>query len=185
MATLDEMEISELFKRALAGDQQEYKTFLLSISPMIRGLVHNKLPSFDAAAIEDIVQEVLLAIHSKRHTWQQEKPLLPWLYAIARYKSIDALRTQERGRTTLDVDGDEFDELEAPSANTEEKLDVETAVNSLDGKLAFVVRAVGVEGASIQEVGARLSMSENAVRVAFHRGLKQLVSLRSSLLGEP
>jgi RNA polymerase sigma-70 factor (ECF subfamily) len=28
---------------------------------------------------EDIVQETLLAIHVKRHTWQDDAPVTPWL----------------------------------------------------------------------------------------------------------
>jgi len=185
MATLKEEQVVAEFKKALAGDMVVYRQFLQSMTPVIRGIVHNKLPSFDAASVEDIVQEVLLAIHSKRHTWQQDKPLLPWIYAIARYKSIDALRAQNKGDAGPDLDIDEIDEIEAPPSDTEQQMDIATAVKQLDGKLASVVHAIGVEGISAKEASTRLAMSENAVRVAFHRGLKQLVSLRASLTGEP
>lgn len=184
MASLVEEQVAEEFRLALAGDTVVYRQLLQKITPVIRGLVSSKIPSFDAASVEDVVQEALLAVHSKRHTWQQDKPLLPWIYAIARYKSIDALRAQRSGGAGPDLDIDDFEDIEAPPSDTEQSLDVDTAVSHLDGKLASVVRAIGVEGASVQETGERLSMSENAVRVAFHRGLKQLVSLRSTLLGD-
>ncbi|MGB0865178.1 MAG: sigma-70 family RNA polymerase sigma factor [Granulosicoccaceae bacterium] len=185
MATLQEEQVAAEFKKALAGDMVIYRELLQKITPVIRGVVHSKLPSFDAASVEDVVQEVLLAIHSKRQTWQQDKPLLPWIYAIARYKSIDALRAQNKGEAGADLDIDEIDELEAPPSTLEQNLDVQAAVDKLDGKLASVVRAIGIEGVSVSEAGDRLAMSENAVRVAFHRGLKQLVGLRTSLMGEP
>lgn len=185
MATLKEEQVAAEFKKALAGDMVIYREFLQKITPVIRGVVHSKLPSFDSASIEDVVQEVLLAVHSKRQTWQQDKPLLPWLYAIARYKAIDALRAQNKGDAGADLDIDEIDEIEAPASTLEQNMDVQAAVDKLDGKLANVVRAIGVEGISVQEAGERLEMSDNAVRVAFHRGLKQLVSLRTSLMGEP
>lgn len=184
MASLIEEHVAEEFRQALAGDTDIYRQLLQKITPVIRGLVHSKMPSFDAASVEDVVQEALLAIHSKRHTWQQDKPLLPWIYAIARYKSIDALRAQRSGDAGPDLDIDDFKEIEAPLVDVGKALDVDTAVSHLDGKLASVVRAIGVEGAGIEETGKRLSMSENAVRVAFHRGLKQLVGLRSTLLGD-
>jgi RNA polymerase sigma-70 factor (ECF subfamily) len=41
---------------------------------------------------EDIVQEVLLTIHLKRGTWDQSRPIGPWIAAIARNKLIDILR---------------------------------------------------------------------------------------------
>lgn len=185
MATLDEATVATAFKAALAGDMDVYRQFLQSITPVIRGLIHSKVPSLDAASVEDIVQETLLAIHNKRHTWQKDKPVLPWVYAIARYKSIDALRAHNKNDSGSDLDIDEIEEIAALPSNTEQQLDIETAVAQLDGKLESVVRAIGIEGISPKEAGDRLAMSENAVRVAFHRGLKQLVSLRSSLIGEP
>ena len=35
---------------------------------------------------------MLLAIHLKRDSWQPDTPLRPWLYAVTRYKVIDAFR---------------------------------------------------------------------------------------------
>src|SRR5438045_93946 len=64
---------------------------------------------------EDIVQDILLAVHLKRHTWDVSAPFAPWLFAIARNKLIDALR--RRGRRIF-VDIDDFAEMlpgEAPA----------------------------------------------------------------------
>lgn len=184
MGALNEEEIAAQFRLALAGDMTVYRRCLQRITPVVRGLVQSKLPSLDDASVEDVVQEVLLAIHSKRQTWETDKPLLPWIYAIARYKSIDALRARNKNPAGDELDIDEIDEIEAPEGTLEQSLDVETAIGNLDGKLASVVRAIGVEGISVRETGDRLAMSENAVRVAFHRGLKQLVNLRGQLTGE-
>ena len=61
--------------------------------------------------VEDVVQEVLLVIHLKRHTWDQSKPIGPWIMAIARNKMIDDLRRKGR-RTEVPIDG-MLDVLEA------------------------------------------------------------------------
>ena len=50
--------------------------------------------------VEDLVQECLLAMHNKRHTYQSDQPLTAWVHAIARYKLIDLLRSKS-GREAL------------------------------------------------------------------------------------
>src|SRR5260370_38334912 len=52
---------------------------------------------------EDIVQDILLAVHLKRHTWDVSAPFAPWLFAIARNKLIDALRRRGR-RIFVNID---------------------------------------------------------------------------------
>jgi hypothetical protein len=42
--------------------------------------------------VEDLVQESLLAIHNKRHTFDRKQPLGAWVHAIAKYKLVDFLR---------------------------------------------------------------------------------------------
>jgi RNA polymerase sigma-70 factor (ECF subfamily) len=54
-------------------------------------------------------------------------------------------------------------------------------VHALPARQRDVVRAVGLEGASIREAAERLEMSEGAVRVALHRGLAAL----AARCGEP
>jgi RNA polymerase sigma-70 factor (ECF subfamily) len=45
-----------------------------------------------ADEVEDLVQEALLAIHNNRHTYDVQRPLTTWCFAIAKYKLIDLLR---------------------------------------------------------------------------------------------
>ena len=74
---------------ALAGGEcrgrQAYARFLHAVTPVLRGILRSRGRALEAAAHEDVLQEVLLAIHDKRHTWREDAPLLPWLYAIARF----------------------------------------------------------------------------------------------------
>ena len=82
----------QLLAAANAGDARAYAKFLHTVTPVLRGIVRAKGDSFGAAGCEDVLQEVLLAIHLKRHTWDPGSPVRPWLYAITRYKVIDAFR---------------------------------------------------------------------------------------------
>ncbi|MFZ8528631.1 sigma factor, partial [Staphylococcus aureus] len=60
------------------------------------GFYARRLPP---AMVDDAVQDTLIAIHEKRHTYDPERPFKPWLMAVARYKWIDRLRSMSRSRT--------------------------------------------------------------------------------------
>ncbi len=162
-----------LMRAGLAGDGRAYARLLAEVTPVLRGIVRARGRSLPSDQHEDIVQEVLLSIHAKRHTWRPDHPITPWLYAITRHKVIDAFR--KRG-STLDLPIEDFsDELQADAAP--EPLvsrDVDRAMGQLDARSAFILRAVALEDAAHAEVGARLGMTDGAVRVALHRAMKKL-----------
>lgn len=180
MSSDDERKWAGMMRAALAGDERRYREFLSDVAPVLRRLVRAKAGGLDAEC-EDILQETLLAIHLKRHTWREDEPLRPWLFSIARYKIVDAFRARGR-RVALDID-DFAETLPAPADEDATRLgDMERVLATLDERSAAIVRAIGLEGASVPEVGERLSMSEGAVRVALHRGLKKLAEMRSRML---
>lgn len=168
----------DLMRAALAGDASAYARFLQAVAPVLRGIVRAKgRAALGDATCEDIVQEVLLAIHLKRHTWRSNEPIRPWLYAIARHKVVDAFRARG-SRITLPVE-DLAETLAAP-AGPDPTLqgDMERMIGKLDARAADIVRAIGLNGDSFAETGSRLGLTEGAVRVALHRALKQLAALR-------
>jgi RNA polymerase sigma-70 factor, ECF subfamily len=162
---------------AVAGDNSAYHQLLLAITPVLRATARRGLARAgqSADASEDIVQEILLAVHLKRHTWDPAAPFGPWLFAIARNKLIDALR--RKGRRIF-VDIDEFADVLAgePEKETASAKEVDQQLAGLPGKQRDVVRSIAVDSASIKETAAKLSMSEGAVRVALHRGLSSLAA---------
>jgi RNA polymerase sigma-70 factor (ECF subfamily) len=164
----DETELARLMQAALAGEEKAYSDFLHRIAALIRTFVRRRM-SADAMDAEDMVQETLLAIHLKRHTWRPDAPVLPWVYTIARYKLIDAFR--RRGRH-VEVDLETIAETVAQDeAETVNSRDLARALASLPPGQRSVVSAISVEGTSIGDTARRLGMSETAVRVALHRGL--------------
>src|SRR4029450_10487869 len=93
-----EEEWAVLMRAAMAGDEAAYRTFLKAITPSIRAVARRNLARYglDVGDGEDVVQDTLLAIHLKRQTWDQDRPIGPWISAIARNKFIDLMR--RRGR---------------------------------------------------------------------------------------
>ena len=168
MTGKDEAELSGLLRAAIAGDERAYADFLHRIAVLVRGFVRRKIVQ-GGVDPEDVVQETLLAIHVKRHTWREDAPVLPWVYAIARFKLIDAFR--RRGRR-IEVEIDEIAETFAePEAETVSERDINRALDGLPPAQRSVVSSISVDGHSIGETAVKLGISETAVRVSLHRGL--------------
>lgn len=167
----------KLLVAANSGDSRAYAHFLRIVTPVLRGIVRSKGASLGDAGCEDVLQEVLLAVHLKRHTWQVDAPVRPWLYAIARYKVIDAFRARGRG-INLPIE-DFTDDLAADvGPDPTEAADMAKMIGMLDARSAKIVRMIGMEGASTVEAAQTLEMTEGAVRVALHRAFKALALLR-------
>jgi len=164
----DEAELSRLLRAAIAGDERAYADFLHRIAAVVRGFARRKIVQ-GGVDPEDVVQETLLAIHVKRHTWRDDAPVLPWVYAIARFKLIDAFRRRGR-RIEIEID-DIAETFAEPEAETVSERDINRALDGLPPAQRSVVSAVSVEGRSIGETAAKFGITETAVRVSLHRGL--------------
>jgi RNA polymerase sigma-70 factor (ECF subfamily) len=178
--TSREAEWSALLRAAMAGDGQCYARFLRLVTPVLRGIVRARGRALGPEGQEDVVQEVLIAIHTKRHTWDTGAPLLPWLYAVTRHKVVDAFR--RRGASVhLPID-DFVDVLEAEAVpDSLAARDSAVLIGQLDARSAAIVRAVSLDGQSTAEVGARFDMTEGAVRVALHRAIQRMARLAKGM----
>lgn len=170
-----EANLAQLMRAASRGDAGAYRTLLREISPVLRGFARRVGGRYGLSRedIEDIVQETLLAMHLKRHTWVETKPLLPWVRAMAHNKLVDHLRRSGRGKH---VPIDEFDDLLVafPPTSISDGLDARAAIGKLKGRQRDVVLAISVAGKSAREVAEELRMTEGAVRVVLHRALRTL-----------
>jgi RNA polymerase sigma-70 factor, ECF subfamily len=155
---------------ALAGDGVAYRKLLAAVSDNLRVYYQRRLGPTDA---EDLVQETLAAIHSRRGTYDASLPFTAWVYGIARYKIIDVYRRNKR-RPTVSIDDvhELFANDEAEAANA--KRDIEKLLAMLPEKQANLLRKIKLEGLSVEQVAARMGMSQSAVKVGVHRALKVL-----------
>lgn len=176
----------DAMRAALAGDGAAYRRLLADLLPYLRNLCRraSARAGLSASEAEDAVQETLLAIHLKRHTWDPGQPLTPWLAAIARNKVIDALRRRGR-RAETDI-ADFEDVLSAPAETeaVERELDRQDALRLLDqlsAKQREAIEAVSIRGESLREAAGHLGVTEGALRVSVHRGLKALAALYRKL----
>lgn len=168
-------EWSELMRAAIAGDEAAYRKLLEDLSRLLRGVVRRGFAGVGVARddVEDVVQDVLLAIHLKRHTWDPTMPLGPWVLAIARNKMIDDLRRRGR-RPEVPLDLTQFDIEGGDQQASIDAHDVSRVLNGLSERNREIVQAISIDGHSARDVADRLGMTEVAVRVALHRSLKAL-----------
>jgi len=177
--TPQEAELKALMLASLDGDAASHRALLDRLSRHLRAYYKSKLTRLGrgAAEAEDLVQEAVLAIHLKRHTYDPVEPLTPWVHAIARYKLIDFLR---RTRSSLaDVPIDEADKIMAHDDNVdaESTYDVRRLMERLPKNMRCAIEAVKLDGQSIAEAAQRCGISESGVKMNIHRGLKALAAL--------
>lgn len=172
---------AEAMRAERRGDGVAYERLLKEIAFVLRRLVRARLAKgrLSVHEAEDVVQEVLIGLHAKRHTWDETRPFLPWLYTITRYKFIDAARRLRREESyRVEITLDELSEVfEAPSP------DIDRSMLDLDRHLAIlpqgqekVVRALALDGATVRATAERLQTSEGSVRVLYHRALRRLTA---------
>jgi RNA polymerase sigma-70 factor (ECF subfamily) len=172
----DEAGLRGLFVDALEGDEVAYRAFLTAVSARLRAFLRRRLTRAPDE-VEDVLQEILIAVHNQRHTYAAGEPLTPWLHAIARYKLVDVLR--RRGRRELLHDPlQDCDELLAreDAAAQEARRDLAVLLGALPERQRGPIECMKLQGLSVAETARRLSMSEPAVKVGVHRGLKALAA---------
>ena len=171
---LIEERLRSLMLPSLAGDAAAYRMFLGELATHLRSYLRRRLRGLPHE-VEDLVQELLLAIHNKRQTYDPKQPLTAWVQAIARYKLVDLLR--RRSRSDLLTDAlDEDDQVFATTANdaAEAQYDVAKLLRGLPDRQRLPILYVKLEGASVTDTAIRTGMSESAVKIGIHRGLRAL-----------
>ena len=162
----------------MAGDAEAYRRFLEAVTPYLRSVAIRRCTTLGASRsdAEDIVQDVLLAVHLKRGTWDSARPIGPWLTAIVRNKVIDVSRRRGR-RIDVPID-DVVNSLAMPEASADPDVKLlGRLLSQLKDNQRRIVTAISLEGATVREAAERFKMSEGAVRVALHRALQSLAAL--------
>src|ERR1700730_3217800 len=171
---------AEAMRAERRGEAAVYERMLKEVATALRRSLAPRLvrAGLGAHEAEDLVQEILIGLHGKRHTWDSARPLLPWLHAITRYKLIDFTRhrrRETRRRVDLPLE-DWFEIVESPAYEADcSTWEVDRHLAVLPVSQRTIVRAIAVEGASVRNVARDLATSEGAVRVTLHRAIRRLL----------
>ena len=159
--------------QSLAGDGVAYATLLRRLNGHLRAYYVRRLGPGRGADAEDLLQETLIAMHARRSTYDATRPFTAWVHAIARYKLIDHFRRTKR-RAEDPIEDPELLFSSEDTNASEAHIDVEQLLRRLPEKTRRLIRDVKIEGLSTAEAAARHNISESAVKVGVHRGLKSL-----------
>ena len=160
-----------LMAAAQSGHGGAYQRLLTEMSDWLVRYFRRRLP---AGEIDDAVQETLLAIHRRRHTYDPRLPLAPWLAGIARRKWIDQLRGMARRPS---------EELPADLAIAGHEATVTSAsvlaslLDQLRPAQARVITLVKLQGFSVADASRETGLSASAVKMNIHRGLARLTAI--------
>ena len=165
-----------LLLQGLDADAAAYQRFLKELSAHLRAFLRRRLAQWPQD-VEDLVQETLLAVHNQRHTYRADMPVTAWAHAIARYKLIDWLRAHAV-KGALDVPLYDAAELfsSSDSEAAEARRDLGQLLQTLPERQRLPIVHVKLEGLSVVETARLTGMSESAVKVGVHRGLKALAA---------
>jgi RNA polymerase sigma-70 factor (ECF subfamily) len=155
----------------LEGDPRSEVALLRAIRPVLASFFARRL-SNDPATVEDLVQEVLIAVHQRRASYDRGRPFSPWLFAVARHKMVDYFRQYRRHEPLNDFD----DRLTAESfeASSDARMDVTALLRTLPEKQAQAIRHTRLCELSVVEAARLAGIGESDVKVSAHRGIKAL-----------
>jgi RNA polymerase sigma-70 factor, ECF subfamily len=169
-----EERLRTLLIHSLEGDAASYRAFLQDLTGHLRALLRKRL-HYLPCDTEDVVQEILLAVHNGRHTWRPDEPLTAWINAIARYKLADHLRARSRREALQDPLDDEAEIFAASDTEpADARRDVHKLLGQLPDRQRLPIVHVKLQGLSVEETSRLTGLSESAVKVGVHRGLRAL-----------
>lgn len=172
----DESALRDALLKGLAGDQTAHRLFLSEAAGLLRAYFRNRLRGRPEDA-EDLVQETLVALHTRRDSYDPTYPLTAWMYAIARYRMIDFLRRAKlRNHDALD-DQHEFGETDPEYEASDARRDVAALLAQLPEKQRRAIQLVKLEERSVREAADATGLSESDIKISIHRGLKTLMRL--------
>jgi RNA polymerase sigma factor (sigma-70 family) len=157
----------------LDGDSSAHAALLSALVPLLQSFYRRRLHGAEED-VQDLVQETLISVHTRRASYDRDRPFTAWLYAVARYRMIDHFRRQKVSVAIEDVD--DILITEGFEGAVSARLDIATLLSTLSPKQARAIRDIHIEGKSVAEAAVGAGIGESDVKVSIHRGLKAIAN---------
>ena len=157
----------------LDGDAAAQTRLLRAIVPILTAFYRRRMND-NQGDIDDLIQETLIAVHTRRATYDRDRVFSGWLFAIARYKMIDHFRKNGR---TCSIEGlEDILVAEGFEDTSNAEMDINRLLDELPAKQSAAIRATRIEGLSTTEAAERQNIGESDIKISVHRGLKALAA---------
>lgn len=161
----------QLMSKAQKGDSAAYRELLSGVSLFLQNYLRKRI--FEKNEIEEVLQEILMAVHKSLHTYDSNKSFMSWLLAITEYKVVDFIREFKKHSVSTDLESvSTF--FAGTYADSDLRIDIDRAISRLTEREKNVLTLLKIEGQSAQEVAEKLNLTEANVKVIAHRAYHQL-----------
>lgn len=178
---MTDIEPLDLLRKANKGDKASYERLLLWLQEhcavqLKKGL--SRYYNFPQQALDDITQEVLISFHETHQTFDENRPLLPWINTMIRHKMIDFIRRKD---FVVVMTGTDVEVLKGRWILEEEEEnksdDLLQLIERLPPDQVQILKLAKIEGYSSKEIAKELNLSDSNVKVIIHRAMKMLKKL--------
>jgi RNA polymerase sigma-70 factor, ECF subfamily len=170
--------LAALMRRAQAGSEGAYACLLQECPPLIARMIRRLMPGASSADQEDLLQEVLITLHTARASYDPARPFIPWLKAIVTNRTIDFMRRQRRTAAqalTDDLAADIADDSAGEAVNRYAAADVlQRAIRQLPAGQRSAIELLKLREMSLREAAAMTGMSISALKASVHRAVRTL-----------
>lgn len=142
--------------------------------------------TFNRAEAEDIVQDALIKVWSKREEWAQLESIEAYCLTVVRNLAIDWRQKKEAQNLELTPETQEMPDALTPESQMERNEQfrlVHRLINELPEKQRTIVQLRDIEGKSYREIADVLGVTEEQVKVNLFRA-RQRIKLKYSEIND-
>lgn len=167
-----------MLERFRRGDETAVKAVYEQFSGPVFAIAMNILRDHSLAA--DATQQTFIKAWRAAASFDSDRNIAPWLFAIARRTSIDIYRKQSRSLVSDDVDS----ATRPPSLDAIwEVFEVRSALDRLSDEEREILRLNHFVGLTHVEIAEHLGIPIGTVKSRSHRAHKKLLGLLEHLEG--
>lgn len=164
--------LADLVIRARKGDLLAFEQIVRSEQDSVRAYLAVRMTRSDEA--EDLAQETFVLAHRQLDSFDEHRPLKPWLLGIAHNLLRNHLRKFRAdpvgGHEELQMAFDTYLSQQVVNAHTPRVfIDLEECIQELDPKAKELIEARYVNGESIKELQERVGKGHSALTMYLYR----------------
>ena len=157
------------------GSEAAFREVVVRHVDLVYATCRRVLPARDAHLAEDVTQAVFVILAKKARTIRRNTSLVGWLHNTARYVACNAMRVAaNRRRHEMEAAQMPKSNNNAAASNGVAEDVVDRALNRLEAQERDAILLRFFEGRTFREVGAALSISEEAAKKRVWRGIEKL-----------
>jgi RNA polymerase sigma-70 factor (ECF subfamily) len=176
---LDATDLTPLVERCRTGDALAWEAFVRQLQGRLFALAYSY--AGDREDARDLAQEIFVRLYEARSHWPSGDEFLPWLFRVARNRSVDYLRRRSVRRPAVAVDDAEIGELpdsapgaEAQAIEADRRSLLRAALKGLSAINREIVVLRDVHGLDIRQVASILGIPLGTVKSRASRARVEL-----------